>query len=115
MAWGRRGWTATLYPRDEARAAAGQATCYVGSWGGHVVSGGGPDGVRQPVKAGRAELVLALSGEADGYNGWGRALHKEAGAPNEALNVVSGRTTIVEMLLTIGPPTRVRRMLEKTI
>lgn len=103
--WGRLGWTATLRARDEARAAAGESCCFVGSWGGHV-----PDFTPATVEPGELEVVLALSGEADGYLGWGRALHKEAGAPNETVRVQGGQTTTVHLHVTIGPPVVVRRV-----
>ena len=105
MDWGRRGWTATLRPRDEARATAGEACCFIGAWGAHA-----PDFTRAAVAPGMREVVLALSGEDDGYNGWGRALHKEAGQPNEHVEVNGGQTTTVHFHLTIGPPVVLRRV-----
>ena len=57
----------------------------------------------------RYEVVLALSGKADGWNGWGRALHQEADEPNERVSVRAGVTTVVCLSLTIGPPTRLVR------
>ena len=59
--------------------------------------------------AGRREVVLALSGEADHYHGWGQALHERAGVPNDFVRVVEGQTTTVELMLTVGPPTLVTR------
>ena len=72
---------------------------FVGSWGGHV-----PDFTRQPVPVGRHRFVLAISGDADNYGGWARALHKEAKVQDSCVYVASGQTTIVELRLTIGPP-----------
>ncbi len=49
--------------------------------------------------------MLAISGEADNYGGWARALHKEANLQDAQVCVVPCRTTVVELRLTIGPPT----------
>ena len=134
MDWGQKGWTATLRPTGDAaelrwrppqplsaRAACGSGgggsgrgrrgvgpiaeasgvntRVFVGCWGGHV-----PEFRRQPVPAGVHKFVLALSGKEDGYGGWLRALHKDAGEPDASVTVRSGETSVVEMRLTIGDP-----------
>ena len=130
--WGTQGWTATLRPTDRAselrwrpsgaggtgpgpgplrRAPTGDvgagagagdgegssSRLFVGSWGGHV-----PDFARQPVPCGLHKFVLAISGKADDYGGWARALHKEAGIPDGSVWVRPGETSVVELRLTIG-------------
>ena len=114
MDWGRRGWTATLRPSGhggdgrvgEAIGTSRRAAhVFVGSWGAHV-----PNNFRrQPIKAGIHEVVLAISGKSDNYAGWARALHREADVENERVRVAAGKTTVVELMLSIGPPTAIWR------
>lgn len=123
--WGKKGWTATLRPTDQAselrwrprgasrdidsdcgsssgrsgRSGGGGGTSrvFVGSWGGHE-----PEYKRSPVPAGTHTFVLAVSGKADNYGGWARALHKEAGIADGSVQVLPGQTTVVELRLTLG-------------
>lgn len=87
------------------RHARGSPRLFTGAWGAHH-----PEFVQQPVPAGTHKVVLALSGAADGFSGWARALHKEAGAADDVVHVLSGRTARVEFRVTIGPPTTVERL-----
>ena len=80
-------------------------TMYVGSWGAHA-----PNFSKEAVVAGEHPFVLAISGEADNYGGWARALHKEAGRTDDMVVVHPGRSVTVCMRLTIGPPVRLARV-----
>ena len=63
-----------------------------------------PDYRRQPVPAGEHAFVLAVSGAADSFGGWARALHKEAGLADGVVRVLSGHTTVVELVLELRGP-----------
>ena len=89
--WGHEGWAATLRR-------VGPST-FEGWWGANY-----PEFDPGAVPSGTHRIVLAISGEADGWVGWQANLHENAGEEETLVHVMPAVETLVKLWVTLSSP-----------